>query len=92
MFGPVMRLKIIYEPGGTGKEISLRCPHIPTDFWNPIYLRYNEIPQKDLIRYTDELSNWLLKLWGRKIRSSIELEPSKSFGNRMLLEEFVLCK
>jgi len=93
VFSPSRRLEIVKELGSSPEELVLNSPHIPTDNWNPSYIRYTEILQlgKDnLIKYTSELSYWLSTIFGyHPIVSQKVISASKSNieGTHMFLKE-----
>ncbi len=72
---------------GVNEEVEfIQIPHIPTDYWDPNIKSQNEvsIESLDLTKYSNGLSNLLLKYWGKKQRSQIVYRTQRAYGNRLV--------
>lgn len=93
VFGPSRRLEVIREPGDLLEELILKTPHIPTDNWNPSYIRYEDAVQlgeDKLMIYTSKLSYWLSEVFAYHpivFKSSFSRKLSSIEGTTLFLQD-----
>jgi len=88
IFGLSRKLMIKEELEGLDTEIILRTPHIPTDYWNPNYIRDFDvlrINKELLMDYTSKLSYWLSEILNYNPIVSIKDNKNKIEVTRILL-------